>query len=157
MTKIITRLTFSALALSAAFGTAAAQVSAKQTVVTETVSRAPDGTETLTRVPAERVIPGDRIAYVLTYENAGDAPADEIVLVMPIPPAVTLSVGAETGGRADYSVDGGENWGEFAALSVERDGQTRAAAPTDVTHLRWRIAQIAPGATGEVAYRAVLR
>ena len=137
---------------------AAAQVTAEQTVLTETVTVDETGRETIQTKPAERVVPGDRLAYVLRYENEGAAPADGLVLVMPVPSTIAYVPGTEGGGAPEQSVDGGQTFGTLAALTVTEDGTPRPAEPTDVTHLRWRLAgSVAPGEAGEVSFRGVLR
>ena len=155
---IRTALSLAALAASALLP-AAAQVSATQAVLAETVTVDDQGRETVRTVPATEVTPGDRIAYVLSYRNEGAAPADGLVLVMPVPGTVDLLVGTEAGGRADYSVDGGQTYAALAELTVTgEDGRPRPAGGRDVTHLRWRLeGALPPGEAGEVSYRAVLR
>ena len=146
-------------ALALAPAAALAQVSATQAVVMEKVSVGPDGRTEIEREPAERVIPGDRIAYVLTYRNEGAEAAEDLVLVMPVPETMTVVAGSEEGGIADYSIDGGRTWGAFSALRVPaEEGGIRPAVADDVTHLRWTLAdRLAPGEAGEVSYRATLR
>ena len=146
-----------AAALAGLAASAQAQVTATQTVLSETVTVDERGRETVTTAPADRVTPGDRLAYVLAYENEGSAPAEGVVLTMPVPKSVALIEADREAGAPDYSVDGGESWGDLAGLAVTEDGERRPARPADVTHLRWRLAAIAPGAAGEVRYRAVLR
>lgn len=143
---------------SQALQAARAQVVAEQSVLAESVTRDAQGRETVTFAPATRVAPGDRLAYVLTYENEGGAPAEGLVLTMPVPESVALLEAAPSGVAPDYSVDGGKSWGDLDDLTVLEDGAPRPALPGDVTHLRWRLAEaVEPGAVGEVRYRGVLR
>lgn len=146
-------------ALALALGASAqAQMTASQTVLAETVTTDERGREVVTTAPAENVVPGDRLAYVLTYRNEGESAAEGLVLVMPVPESITLVPGTEDGGTAEHSVDGGQTYGALTTLSVEEDGERRPAEPADVTHVRWRLAgSVAPGGTGDVSYRAVLR
>ena len=146
-----------AAALAALASSAAAQVTAQQTVLAEKTEVGPDGEQVTVMAPADKVIPGDKLAYVLTFENEGDAPAEGLAMVMPVPEGVALIAGSASD-EAAYSVDGGRTYAALAALRVEEDGTPRPATPADVTHLRWRLAEaLAPGETGEVGYRAVLR
>ena len=155
MTRTLAALAASAAALAAA---ASAQMTASQAVLTETVTVDPQGREVVTTAPATDVVPGDRVAYVLTYANEGAAPAEDLVLVMPVPASVTLLAGTEDGGTPEHSADGGATFGALPDLTVVEDGQARPATPADVTHIRWRLASaVQPGATGEVSYRAILR
>lgn len=158
MPNITAVLTTAAAALAAALPSAAAQVTAKQTVLAETVTVDETGRRTITTAPAEAVTPGDRVAYVLSYENEGDAPAEGLVLVMPVPGNVAWLPDADAGTMPEPSVDGGASYGDLSGLRVTEDGEPRPATPADVTHLRWRLADsVAPGAGGEVRYRGVLR
>ena len=155
MLKPLAILGAAALALGAS---AQAQMTATQTVLSETVTIDEQGREVVRTAPAKNVVPGDRLAYVLTYRNEGAAAAEDLVLVMPVPPTVTLIAGTEEGGAPEHSVDGGQSYGVLADLSVAEDGERRPARPADVTHVRWRLAgSVAPGEAGDVSYRAVLR
>jgi uncharacterized repeat protein (TIGR01451 family) len=103
------------------------------------------------------VTPGDRLVFVLSYRNNAASPATDFVVTNPIPESVSY-VGAESAG-AVLSVDGGQNWGELASLSVRNaDGTSRPATAADVTHVRWRIAQPIPaGGQGELRFRGVVK
>ena len=141
-----------------ALAPAAAQVTAEQLVLREVVTLAPDGTPVVTEEPASLVAPGDRVIYRLAYRNEGAEAATGLVLAMPIPADVTLVPGSAEGpGALAYSVDGAR-FGPIGTLTVPTDEGERPATLADVRHLRWQLSQpLAPGATGEVAYRAVLR
>lgn len=103
----------------------------------------------------EVVVPGDRLLFSTAYRNAGTAPVKNFVVTNPIPAGVTLaSEGAE---MHEVSVDGGKTWGKLAALTVPAGTTRRAAVPSDVTHLRWTLAVLAPGAQGSVTYNAIVR
>lgn len=116
-----------------------------------------DGTIERQLKPAATVTPGDRLVYVVTYRNGGRQPATDFTLTNPVPEHVEFA-GEETTG-AEMSVDGGKSWGMLTSLKVANaDGTMRAARRTDVTHLRWRIAQpIAAGAEGQVTFKARLK
>lgn len=109
---------------------------------------------TVTRlVPAARIAPGDAVVYVLAYANGGAKRADDVVITNPVPANLQF---VEADG-AEVSVDSGKTYGPLASLTVNIDGTTRAATAADVTHVRWALAPIAPGAAGQVAYRARLK
>lgn len=102
------------------------------------------------------VVPGDRLVYTMRYRNEGAVPATNYVMTNPLPAAVVLAPEGIDG--AEVSVDGGKTWGLLSAAKVsDGKGGLRAAAAGDVTHLRWTVAQIAPGATGQVEYHAIVR
>ena len=107
-------------------------------------------------VQPDKVVPGERLVFTTSYRNSGTRPIQNFVVTNPLPPAVAL---AETG-SGDYlvSVDGGAHWGPLASLTVaDGKGGSRPATGADVTHLRWTIPQIAPGASGTVEYHATVR
>lgn len=123
-----------------------------------------DGKEvTLLKRPSDViVVPGDRIVFKLVYKNNGAEPATGFRATNPLPGPVQFVSVAED--WAEVSVDGGLNWGKLSALSVTvkaEDGSaqaTRPATPEDVTHVRWVFADpIAPGASGSVSYRGVVK
>ena len=102
------------------------------------------------------VVPGDKLIFRTGYRNGGAAPAVRFVVTNPVPAAVAWT-GEGSAGVA-VSVDGGRSFGPLAALRVRgAGGQPRAATPADVTHLRWTVATIAPGGTGQLSYRGIVR
>lgn len=100
------------------------------------------------------VIPGDRLAFTTRYVNTSPETVEDFVITNPLPAAVAL---AETGDFA-VSVNGGTAFDRLENLSVTlEDGATRPAELTDVTHIRWTLARLEPGANGSVQYFAVIR
>ena len=109
-----------------------------------------------TLVDPKVVVPGDRLIFSTRYRNTGKLPVNNFVVTNPLPGAVMLSPdGAD---RQVVSVDGGKTWGPLAGQQVD-DGQggKRAAVPADVTHLRWTLPLLQPGATGALTYHAIVR
>lgn len=101
-----------------------------------------------------QVLPGDRLVFTTSYKNAGDKAVTDFIVTNPLPAPVKLM----KTGDFEVSVDGGKNFGALAALSAaSADGQSRTAELGDVTHVRWRLASIAPGASGKVTYFAEVR
>lgn len=101
-----------------------------------------------------QVLPGDRLVFTTHYRNAGDKPVTDFVVTNPLPAPVKLT----QAGAFEVSVDGGKSYGPLAALKATgADGKPRAAELGDVTHVRWRLASIAPGASGDVTYFAEVR
>ena len=107
-------------------------------------------------VAPQKVVPGNHLLFMTSYRNTGDKPVDNFVVTNPVPSAVALeSAGAD---NFQVSVDGGKTWGKLAQLSVSPvGGSVRAAQAGDVTHVRWVIPMIAPGASGTLQYHAVVR
>lgn len=103
------------------------------------------------------VVPGDRLVYRVSYENAGKSDARGLVVTNRISPAVAF----QAADRRDVvvSVDGGARWGALSALRIrDADGTWRNARPEDVTHVRWRIAgPTPPGGKGFVSFRGIVR
>ena len=117
-----------------------------------------DGNERISLVVAERVVPGDKLRFVIRYKNAGPTPAADFVITNPVPASVAY-IGPEGAPQPVVSVDGGNTYGDLAALKVKQsDGTERAARATDVTHVKWQFADKLPGGSaGEVGFRAELR
>jgi len=104
--------------------------------------------------PAGKVVPGQEVIYDLSFANPGSRPAEKVVLTNPVPATLEYVSGDE----ALVSVDGGKNFGALTTLKVANpDGTQRAAQPRDVTHVRWNLATVAPGASGHVQFKARLK
>lgn len=119
-----------------------------------------------------KVIPGDKLLFINTYRNTGDSAVTGFVVNNPVHSAVALIEVVED--WALVSVDGGKNFGKLSELSVtemvtaaaEKAAEettapvqtTRPAVASDVTHIRWVLTSpIAPGASGELRFRGVVK
>ncbi|MCC6924338.1 hypothetical protein [Novosphingobium sp.] len=101
------------------------------------------------------VVPGDKLVFTTTYSNTGAEPVRNFVVTNPLPAAVALAPeGAE---KQDVSVDGGKSWGKLGMLKVSDAAGQRSAQASDVTHVRWVLPLLAPGARGAVTYNAIVR
>lgn len=123
--------------------------------------------------PADvKVIPGDRLIFTNSYRNTGAIPVTGFVVNNPVHPAVSFAEVSES--WALVSVDGGNSFGKLTDLTVsvspeklvegETSGEatetttTRAAQPSDVTHIRWTFTKaIASGASGKLKFRGVVK
>lgn len=115
-----------------------------------------NGTSRTELLEPKVVVPGDRLLFTTRYTNGGSTPAKNFVVTNPLPAAVTLSYDAA--GGYSVSVDHGKTWGPLSTLKViDAKAGVRAATASDVTHLRWTLQSIAPGFTGTVRYRAIVR
>ena len=115
-----------------------------------------NGREKHVLVEPKVVVPGDKLIFATAYRNTGSAAVSNFVVTNPIPAGVALAQGDAP--MADVSVDGGKTWGKLSALTVTgKDGVKRAAQSGDVTHIRWTLASVAPGASGTLSYHAVVR
>ena len=102
------------------------------------------------------VVPGDRLLFTTRYSNTGTRPVQNFVVTNPLPGPVMLV--AEEGRGYSVSADGGKTWGQLGTLKVpDGKGGLRPASAADVTHLRWVIPSIAPGASGKLEYHAIVR
>ncbi|WP_010162367.1 DUF11 domain-containing protein [Sphingomonas sp. PAMC 26617] len=148
-------LATSAIALPAL---AAGPLQVESKVLAEQKTRAPDGTVRVALAPVRRVVPGDRVTFVLAYRNTGTQPLGNVVLDNPVPKGIAYRAPAPTSAAPEVSVDG-KTYGALASLRVASGtGTTRAATADDVTHVRWRLARpITAGAQGQLAFEAVLR
>ena len=101
-----------------------------------------------------QVLPGDRLVFTTRFTNGSAKPVEDFVVTNPLPAPVKLA----QAGSFEVSVDGGKSFGALAALKAAgADGKPRAAELGDATHVRWKLASIAPGASGEVKYFAEVR
>ena len=152
---------FAAAAMAAGAAFAASPMSVVTTIEKEVVVKDKAGAVKVTRIPADKVIPGDTVVYTYRLKNAGQAPSENVVVVAPIPAQLKYIDKSAQNQTAivTFSVDAGKSFGEAAKLEVTGpDGKKRAAGPGDYTHIRWVLSvPIAGGTTREVAFRAVLQ
>ncbi|MDO6415804.1 hypothetical protein Q4F19_15540 [Sphingomonas sp. BIUV-7] len=151
-------LTIAAVALGAFPAVAAGPLEVTSRVMVEAKQRADDGSTRVALLPARRVVPGDRVVFVLAYRNVGRQPLSDIVLDNPVPAGLAYRAPAQGSAVPDVSIDG-KTYGALAALRVPvAGGSTRAATAEDVTNVRWRIDRpIAAGTQGQFAFQAILR
>jgi len=117
---------------------------------------AADGSERTELVDPGTIVPGDRLVFGTDYANNGAETVTNFTVTNPLPAAVRLAPDAAA--ALSVSADGGKTWGVLAALTVANtDGTARPASHADVTHVRWVLATIAPGAKGRVTYPAIIR
>ncbi len=141
-------------------GVSAHALTAEQIVEREIIIKNADGSETIKRAKADMVTPGERIVYSLNYYNDKAEPAENIVLVMPVPAEVNLLDGSADaqGVGTTYSVDGGQSFGARDELMVEEEDKTmRQAKAEDITHIRWVVASVSPGESGSLVYKGLLK
>jgi hypothetical protein len=113
-----------------------------------------DGQRVETYAEPTQVIPGDRLKFTTSYRNSTGQSVEDFVITNPLPKAVVLT---ETG-DFEVSVDGGKSFDTLASRTIPLpEGGTRSATLADVEQVRWTIASIAPGASGQVTYFASVR
>jgi len=147
------------LVASAAFPAHA--LKAEQTVEREVVVLNADGSQTVTRIAADKVTPGDKVVYSLNYFNDEAAPAENIVLVMPIPAEVDFIDGSADFNNVSsgFSTDGGKTFANRNDLQAEQSDGTKIAARTsDITHIRWSIrSAVSPNTGGTLSFSGRLQ
>lgn len=149
-----------AMALSAVAAPAAAQparhVQLEGYVKRETLVIDERGERRIALVDPVTVVPGDRLVMGTRYSNAGDSVIENVVVSNPVPAPVRVAEVADP--AQTVSVDGGKTFGPFADRTVRApDGTNRPATPEDITHFRWTIPAVAPGASGAVEFRVTVR
>ena len=133
------------------------QVALDSEVFVERSVEQADGTVTVTLEEPTRVVPGDNLLFVLTYENTGAEAAENFVVTNPMPEAVVFVEAIDAG--AVYSVDDGAAFGPLTELRIAgEDGVERDAQAPDVTHIRWTLTEPIPaGASGQLKFRGIVR
>ena len=118
-----------------------------------------DGERQTRLIPAGSVVPGDVVIYTTTVENISEESADNVVVTSPVPEHLTYVAGSAFGPGMviEFSVDGGVNYASAVDLTVDDDGQRRAATAADYTHIRFVMQNdLAAGAQGIARFRAQL-
>jgi len=135
---------------------AAPAVSVDGDIKTEKTVTDADGKTRVELAEPTSFLPGDRLIFGQNYKNTSADVVTNFVITNPLPSAVRLAPDADA--ALEVSVDGGKSWGKIAALSLTNsDGTSRPATQADVTHVRWIVATIAPGAAGRVAFPVIIR
>ena len=105
------------------------------------------------------MVPGDVVIYTTTIENISGEAADDIVVTSPVPEHLSYVAGSAFGPGMliEFSVDGGVTYAAAEELTVNEDGQSRAATAEDYTHIRFELQDhLAAGAQGIARFRAKL-
>ena len=117
------------------------------------------GERQVSLVPAETVVPGERVVYTITFTNISSDAADNVVITNPIAASLTYIDGSAFGPGTEilFSIDNGQTFAQREALTVVEEGAVRAASAEDFTHIRWVMQQeLAAGAQGTARFAAVL-
>lgn len=115
-------------------------------------------------IEAAQVVPGDELAYTISFENVSEdavVDAGSVVITNPIPPQVIYLEGTAfgSGTTISFSADDGSLFGSPDQLRITDDaGQPRLADASEYTHIRWVFEPtLEPGQRGSVSFRARLR
>jgi uncharacterized repeat protein (TIGR01451 family) len=110
-------------------------------------------------VPADTVVPGDVVIYTTTVENVSDEGAENIVVTSPVPEHLAYVAGSAFGPGMviEFSVDGGVTYATAERLTVNNEGESRAATAAEYTHIRFVMqGELAAGAQSIARFRARL-
>ena len=157
MRKFIRTITATSLL---ALSVPAMALTASQSVEKEIVKTQTDGTQTVSYVKADEVLPGEKIRYRLDIENDGMEPVTDLVLTMPVPSEVTYVEGSaiKNGAAVTYSADGGNSFVPRSELTMIVGGEPRVVMADDITHIRWKVAgPIDAGSTDALTFKGVLK
>lgn len=128
------------------------------------VASTTNGIRTVALVPTATAATGDILHYTLTYTNKSTEAATNVVIDNPVPKGAAYVANSATGSQADitFSNDGGKKYAPPVKLTYEQklpSGQMekRIATPSDYTNIRWTIKSIAPGASGSVGFKVIIK
>ena len=112
------------------------------------------------RVAASKAAPGEEVIYTSVFKNIGTRPAGDINVTNPIPANTTYVGGSAFGENAavTFSADGGKTWAPADKLKVRgADGKERAAAVSEITHVRWSYrGELPAGKESSVGFRVTV-
>lgn len=110
-------------------------------------------------VPADTVVPGESVVYTITFTNISDEAAENVIITNPISENLSYVDGSAFGAGMviQFSVDGGQSFGEPDELTVASNGDQRPARAEDFTHVRWIMQnELNAGDQGMASFRARL-
>ena len=112
-------------------------------------------------VPADRLVPGDRVIYTLEVRNTGESQVDSPSVTYAIPDHMQYVPDSAIGPGAtvSYSVDGGQSFERAENLKVlQPDGRSRPAAAADYTGIRWKLKNpLKANSVAFVRFRALVK
>ncbi|MAD45178.1 MAG: hypothetical protein CMI02_01695 [Oceanospirillaceae bacterium] len=119
-----------------------------------------DGTAIEEWQAADKIVPGDKVGFRISYANQGEEAAEGIVINNPVPADAEYVANTATGRntRITYSVDGGETFATASALTVTENGASRPAKAGDYTNIRWTLnTPVEAGDSGKVEYKVRIK
>jgi uncharacterized repeat protein (TIGR01451 family) len=119
------------------------------------------GRETVKLIPADRVVPGDRVIYTLEVRNTRATAVEAPIVAYPVPEHMRYVADSAVGPGAEvsFSVDGGHSFEHAENLKVPGiDGRLRPAAAADYTHIRWQLKNsLKANSVAFVRFRALVK
>jgi uncharacterized repeat protein (TIGR01451 family) len=157
------------LFLLAGFAAATAAVAAPNIAIENRIEQRQvvvvNGREEVRFVPAKTTLPGGILHITIAYRNSGDQTAKDVALTNPVPEGTYYLNGSATtreGLQTEFSIDGGKSYKKPTLLTYEvklPNGtvETQIASPEQYTHIRWQLAAVPAGASGEVSFEALVQ
>jgi uncharacterized repeat protein (TIGR01451 family) len=112
-------------------------------------------------IPADRVVPGDRLIYTLEVRNTGATALDAPTVTHPVPEHMQYVADSAVGPASEvsYSVDGGRTFEHAENLKVFGvDGRLRPAVAADYTDIRWQLKNsLKANSVAFVRFRALVK
>ncbi|MBB4858900.1 hypothetical protein HNO88_002226 [Novosphingobium chloroacetimidivorans] len=128
-------------------------VTLTNSVLVQHKSAAADGTTRITLVPANHVVPGDRVVFRTVYKNHLAQPVSGMVVSNPVPANISYHGPAEGSPAPEVSIDGA-HFAPLAALTVAG----RPARADQVRAVRWLVhGQVPAGAAARYSYEASVK
>jgi uncharacterized repeat protein (TIGR01451 family) len=122
---------------------------------------APGGHGGAELIPADRVVPGDRVIYTLEVRNSSATALDAPDFTYPVPEHMRYVAGSAVGPGAEvsYSVDGGHSFARAENLKVKGpEGKLRPAVAADYTDIRWQLKNsLKPNSVAFVRFRTLVK
>jgi uncharacterized repeat protein (TIGR01451 family) len=119
------------------------------------------GREVVKLIPADRVVPGDRVIYTLEVRNTAATALQAPTVTHPVPDHMRYVADSAVGPGAEvsYSVDGGHTFAHAQDLKVLGvDGRPRPAVAADYTHIRWQLKNsLRANSVAFVRFRALVK
>jgi uncharacterized repeat protein (TIGR01451 family) len=130
--------------------------------IAEVESKAVEGgREVVKLIPADRVVPGDRVIYTLEVRNSGATTLESPTITHPVPEHMRYVADSAVGPGAEvtFSVDGGHRFERAESLTVKgADGQVRHAVAADYTDIRWQLKNsLKANSVAFVRFRALVK
>ncbi|MDJ0907262.1 MAG: hypothetical protein QNI96_14675 [Woeseiaceae bacterium] len=150
---------FAAALLLASASVVAQQLDVRTVVQKEERVRAESGEIDTRLVPADTVLPGEKVVYTITFTNVGGETAGDVVVSNPIDSSLTYVDGSAFGAgmSVEFSVDGGQSYATADDLVIAEGTVSRPAEPEDYTHIRWTLdGELEAGATGVARFSATV-
>ena len=114
-----------------------------------------DGSVAEEWVKADKIAPGDKVGYRITYVNTGSEPVSGVTIKNPVPENTVYIMNSANGAGTSItlSVDGSQ-FAPVSELNVLENGEVRPASAKDRQSIRWIVdAPLAPSATGFVEFQ----